>query len=112
MNATASAISKSIPGKCRGHPFYQYCANCATILLAAAGRGQRSALSLPQFFARKSLECLHIFCGGARDDVAGELRGRRALGPVERLEIIAHELFVEARRAFADDVLIGRPEPR
>ena len=37
-----------------------------------------------------------------RDDVGGQLRRRRRLVPVERLEVVAHELLVEGRRADAD----------
>src|SRR5580693_10133952 len=57
-------------------------------------------------------ERLAILSAGARDDVGRELRSRRALVPVERLEIVAHELLVEAWRALARAISIGGPEAR
>src|SRR5512146_350392 len=52
-----------------------------------------------------------IFLAGAGDDLRRQLRPRSLLVPVERLQIIAHELLVEARGAGAGAVRIGRPEP-
>src|SRR3954471_19910420 len=53
-----------------------------------------------------------IFFGSLFDDILRELRRRRVFVPIERLKVVAHELFIEARRALADDVLIGGPETR
>ena len=43
-----------------------------------------------------------IFLAGALDDLARQLRTRRALVPVERFQVVAHVLLVERRRAAAD----------
>ncbi len=42
----------------------------------------------------------------------GNCRAGRGLVPIERLQIIAHELFVETGRTLSDDVMICRPESR
>src|SRR5207245_8581892 len=44
------------------------------------------------------------------DNLLWQAWGRRSLVPVERLQIIAHKLFIETRRAFSDGVLVLRPE--
>ena len=46
------------------------------------------------------------------DDFRRQLRPRRLLVPVERLEIVAHELLVERRRAGAFALGVGGPEAR
>ena len=68
--------------------------------------------TLGQFRAGHRLEGFAIFRGRLLDDLGGQGWAGRSLVPIERLEIIAHELFVETRRALADDVLIRRPETR
>src|SRR5882762_8660471 len=59
---------------------------------------------------RKQLEGCTIVFAGARQDIGREMRSRRLLVPVQRLEIVAHELLVETRRT--DPGLVGfhRPE--
>src|SRR5579885_1612533 len=68
-----------------------------------AGNGAPGSLRQPgQGFA--------ILLTGAGDDLRRQLRSRRLLVPVESLEIVTHELLVEARRAGAGAVRVGRPE--
>ena len=67
---------------------------------------------LDKVFAGHALESFAIFRGRLLDDLRGNRGAGRRFVPIERLEIIAHELFVEAGRALPDDVLIRRPETR
>src|SRR5208282_5212766 len=57
-------------------------------------------------------QCLAILGAAARYHFRRQSGPRRTLVPVERLEIIAHELLVEARRTRAGTVSVGRPEAR
>ncbi len=50
--------------------------------------------------------------GGAGDDLCRNARAGRLLVPVQRLEVVAHELLVVAGRADADAILLRRPEAR
>src|SRR5436190_1868513 len=65
-----------------------------------------------EFLPRQALERLAIFFGGLADHLGGQLRRRRRLIPVERLEIVAHVLLVEGRRRHAHLVRVRRPEAR
>src|SRR5262249_40391166 len=62
--------------------------------------------------SREALQRFAVLLRGARDDVSWELRRRRLLVPVERLEVIAHELLVVGGRGDADAVRIPGPEAR
>ena len=64
------------------------------------------------FAPRQSAKCFQIFRGGFFDNFLRQARGRRSLVPIERLQIIAHELFVETGWALSDNVLILWPEAR
>src|SRR5579862_8741398 len=55
-------------------------------------------------------ERLAVLLAGACDHLRRQLRPRGALVPVERLQVVAHVLLVEARRTRADAVGVGRPE--
>src|SRR5580692_10483949 len=61
---------------------------------------------------RKARERLAVLVAGACDDLGRQFRSRCLLVPVERLEIVAYKLFVEARRADALAVAVGGPETR
>src|SRR5512146_1377302 len=61
---------------------------------------------------RQPGEGFAIFLAGAGDDLRRQLRPRSLLVPIEGLQVIAHELLVEARRADAGAVAVGGPEPR
>ena len=62
--------------------------------------------------AVSSSERLAIVVAGARDDVRRQVRRRRLLVPVQRFQIVAHELLVETRRTDAGFVGGNRPEAR
>ena len=62
--------------------------------------------------ARQPAQRLAILVGGARNDLGGQFRRRWRLVPRLRLEPVAHELLVVARRRDADAVLVGGPETR
>jgi len=51
-----------------------------------------------------------VLLAGVLDHVRRQLRARCGLVPVEGFEVIAHELFVERRRAGARRVRVHRPE--
>ena len=53
-----------------------------------------------------------VLLARAPDDFGRQARPGRTLVPVERLEVVAHELLVEARRAASRRVGIRRPEAR
>lgn len=81
---------------------------------------KKAASSRPFFFAPAlSLQGsagqhpigFEILLGGLLHHVGREFRPGRGLVPVERLEVIAHILLVEADRACSDLVLVGGPEP-
>src|SRR6059058_2142530 len=72
----------------------------------------RQLLGVCQFASRQAAKCLDILRRTFFDHFFRQTRGRGTLVPVERLQIIAHELLVEARWALPDGVLILRPETR
>ena len=51
-----------------------------------------------------------VFLAGFLDDVVQQFGAGRGFVPVEGLEVISDELFVEAGLAFAGGVEAGRPE--
>src|ERR1039457_5826316 len=61
---------------------------------------------------RQSCECLDVLLGGSADYVVGEDGARRSLVPIQHFEVIADELFVEARLRLARYVRVGGPEAR
>ncbi len=61
-------------------------------------------------FARQTLVSVQIFLCGLGHDVGRQSGCGRLLVPRESFQVIAHELFVEARLAAAGFVLIGGPE--
>jgi len=79
-------------------------------MIAESYDAHRAPLQLFYFLASQPLKRLQIFGGRSRDDVAGQLRPGRRLVPIERLEVIAHELLVKTGRALPDHILIFRPE--
>src|SRR4029077_41519 len=58
------------------------------------------------------LECLAIFGRSFFDNILWQSRRGRRLIPIERLQIVAHELFVETRWALSDGILVLWPEAR
>src|SRR5579862_9360716 len=74
---------------------------------AMGAKSNRSASA-----GRQTRERLAVLVAGARDHLRRQLRPGGALVPGERLEVVAHVLLVEARRARADTVGIGGPEAR
>src|SRR6266487_6657279 len=72
----------------------------------------RSSLAVRDVAPRQSAKCFQIFRGGSFDNFLRQARGRRSLVPSERLQIIAHELFVETRWALSDGILVLWPETR
>src|ERR1700735_5541931 len=62
--------------------------------------------------AGQALQGFAVLIAGAGDDLRRQCRAWRTLVPVERFEIVADELLVEARRTDADLVGVGRPESR
>ena len=71
--------------------------------IEGAIQGARHEASLPdrRWRAGQAGEGLAVLLAGARDHLGGQLRARRRLVPVERLQVVAHELLVVARRAGA-----------
>src|SRR5689334_19788431 len=59
-----------------------------------------------QFPAGETLERLHVLRCGLFNHRRRKFRSRRGLVPVQGLEVIAHELFIEAGRASPNDILI------
>src|SRR5215469_1837695 len=53
-----------------------------------------------------------VLFAGARDHLRGQLRTRRLLVPVERFQVVAHELLVEAGRADPYTVAVRGPKAR
>src|SRR6187402_1318511 len=68
--------------------------------------GPRSLQLLP----RKPFERIDVLGAGLDDDILGKARHRRLLVPADSLEVIADELFVEARLRTAGGVAVARPE--
>src|SRR5690606_24434398 len=62
--------------------------------------------------AGQSLVGFAVLCRGALDHIGRQLWPRSFFVPVERFEMIAHELFVEGWWADAFAVAVGRPEAR
>ena len=58
-----------------------------------------------------SKECLSVLGRGLGNHIDGQGRRGGRLAPVEGLEVVAHELLVEARRTDAFLVLVDGPEP-
>src|SRR4029077_18718002 len=54
--------------------------------------------SLGERNSRQACERVAVLFAGARDDLGWQFRSRRLLVPVERLQVVAYELLVEARR--------------
>src|SRR5205085_8625076 len=63
-----------------------------------------------QFLSGQPLVCLKILGARPGHDLSGELRARGRFVPIERLQIIPHELLVETGLGFARRILIGWPE--
>ena len=61
---------------------------------------------------RSTAAAPRVLLAGLGDDLRRQLRPRRLLVPVQRLQVVAHELLVEARRAAAGAVGVRGPEPR
>src|SRR5918995_311002 len=69
-------------------------------------------LSSFELEAAQQAERLDVFLAGFRDHLIRQRRHRRLLVPSNRFEIVADELFVEARLRAARCVNIARPETR
>src|SRR5438045_6019725 len=65
-----------------------------------------------EFASSQAAKCFEVFRGSFLDHILRQARGWRTLIPVECLQIIAHELFIETRWALSDGVLIFGPETR
>src|SRR6185437_13814624 len=89
-----------------------YCGMIASHRLVAGMIVRRCPGGRAAGSARQAGEGFAILLAGSGDDLRRQLRPRRLLVPVESLEIVAHELLVEARRAGAWPVGVGRPEAR
>src|SRR5947208_10998985 len=79
------------------------CRSMNKIPVGAAGR--RTAV-LHQFLTRQALESFHVFRARLFNDLRRQMRRGRGLVPIESLQVIADELFVEARRALTNHILI------
>src|SRR5579871_4842748 len=79
---------------------------------AIQGVGMRLSGGRGGFGPGQARQRLAVLGAGARDDFRGQVGAGRLLVPVERLQVVAHELLVEARRARADAVGVGGPEAR
>ena len=53
---------------------------------------------------------LDVFFASFLNDLCREFGARRGFVPVKCLEVVANELFVEARLAFARGVEVSRPK--
>ena len=69
-------------------------------------------LDVRELGTRQAAKCFEIFRGSLFDNILWQAWGRRVLVPVERLQIVAHELFVETGWALTDNVLVLWPEAR
>src|SRR5882724_353487 len=72
----------------------------------------RRVLRGREFASREATKCFAIFRGSFFDHIIGQLGSRRSLVPVERLQVIAHELFIKTGRTLPYDIFIDRPEAR
>ena len=66
--------------------------------------------NLPPASPCQAIKRFLIFLGGLFDDLRRERRRRWGFIPIERLKIVANELFVVTERADADLVRVGRPK--
>src|SRR4051794_10805863 len=80
--------------------------------LAERMEGAIQAGCMRRLSAREAGERFAVFFAQARDDVRRQLRAGCFLVPVERFEIVAQELLVEARWTHAGAIGVGRPEAR
>ena len=65
-----------------------------------------------QFLPGQPFVGFQIFCAGFGNDIGREHGAGRGFVPSERFEVVADELFVEARLAAARLILVGGPETR
>jgi hypothetical protein len=72
----------------------------------------RLPVRLFEFEVRQEAERLNVLLARLLDHVVGKARHRGLLVPSNFFEIIANELFVEARLRAAGNVKVPRPEAR
>jgi hypothetical protein len=72
----------------------------------------RINLGVRELATRQATERFEVFRRRFFDNILRQVRRWWSLVPIQRLQIIAYELFIEARRALADRVFIFRPEAR
>src|SRR4029450_2117968 len=75
-------------------------------------RAKLTSLAARNVLTRQTAKCFEILCGSLFDHVLRQMRCGWALVPFERLQIIAHKLFIEAGRALPENVLVLWPEAR
>ena len=76
---------------------------------STTGRRARPAL---QRLSRQSLVSFDVFVSCSGHHIRRQPRRGRRFVPVERLQVIAHELFIETGRALPNHILVLRPETR
>src|ERR1700736_3682343 len=79
---------------------------------AASPRASCELVIRPPHSSRQARQRLAVFVAGSRDDLGRQIRARRLLVPVEGLQVVAHELLVETRRAHARAIAVRGPEAR
>src|SRR6266436_9338418 len=87
-------------------------ARVALIIRSGAGTPRRTPPGSSGNRISQASERLAIFAGGALDDFGRQRGRRRRFVPGLRLQPVAHELLVEARRRLARPILVLWPEAR
>ena len=80
--------------------------------ISSIRRSSFSFTALLELQAAQEPERLDVFLARLLDDVAGERGHGRLLVPADRLEVVAHELLVEARLRTTRRIVVARPEAR
>ena len=108
----SAQIGRNLIGQGQPRPRDRQCRDLRRLLVLPVGLiAQRRSPHSSSLFVRRRKASRYfavVFSMTSR----GQARPRGGLVPVERLEIIAHELLVVTLRALARRVAVGRPEAR
>src|SRR6476620_7241977 len=87
------------------------------ISLQRSARYDRAVNEMMFLFVRElasgqSAKCFEIFRGSFFDNILRQARSGWSLVPIERLQVIAHKLFIKTGRTLPNDIFVNRPEAR